>query len=405
MKQTSILFILFLIVACNSLPSPSRHVRRIDYLTEKDAISEVESLLGKLNVADTKSFYSERRVSTVWTKHIQSRGHRNDLLSETVLYFINFEDSLGFAVVSSDPAKGILGLALSGSIGENDSIRIPGLAMTLANLEAYARESPSRFRDSIAYYEYGEWSPLSYYSPYMGFCPVKWDQGSTSGNQYNSYCDSSGHICPAGCVAVATAQLMAMYKQPSSYNGYTFDWNAMIVNSSAQNNVGEYYVARLMQQLGLYVNLDMQYGVNLSSAPIAYIPRTLENFGFSQGGIHTYFSVPAMQELQNGYPIIIGGFVSYSSDIGHAWLGHGLIKKEREICGYSAEGELLLDEIEKKYYVLCNFGWEGVGDGYYDSNAFYTTNGPIYNDPDLLGSSSGSYDFPYVPYCVIGIRP
>ena len=39
-----------------------------------------------------------------------------------------------------------------------------------------------------------------------------------------------GEFALAGCVAIAMGQIMAYHKQPSSYNGHEYDWDAILEN-------------------------------------------------------------------------------------------------------------------------------------------------------------------------------
>ena len=395
-----IIFALIVFVSCNKQEATDVFRMPGPFLCLENAEDEVSAMIKQINPFITRSGQSvERTVRSSWTKKLIP-GVKLSENPSADLYILNFNDSLGFAIVSSDPAKGILGLALSGSYEEGDSIDNPGFAITLANLEAFAK-TPTRV-DSIAYYEYGPWI-ASNYVPNTGYCPVKWEAGDFPYNQYNAYCPAHGTIhYLAGCVAVATAQLMAMYKYPSSYGSYSFDWDSMILDSSAQNNQGEYYVGRLLQQLGLPGNLGIDY-THGSGSNIAYIPQTLENFGYGNGGsFHNFYSFD-MIDLRGGYPIIMRG--ETSSGGAHAWLGHGLLEYSRTVHGCGENGEILFYDTELRSYILCNFGVGGAADGYYSTWAFTTTNGPEYLDPSQSSSSTWDYDFPYSIRCVSGIRP
>ncbi len=398
----SLSLLLTIVLGCSRQEAPEfSHIRR-NYLSLEDAKEEVYSLIKDIDPIITRSGHPGRRViRSSWTKKLIPGTRASDNPSAD-LYILNFEDSLGFAIVSSDPTKSILGLAFSGSLEDDNDIDNPGLAITLANLEAYAR-IPTRV-DSIDHCEYGPWTNTTYYAPYTGYCPVKWDKGTPSGNQYNAYCPViNGVHCPAGCVAIAVAQLMSMYCYPSSYGGYSFSWSDMIQNSSAQNNLGDYYVARLMQQLGLSHNLDMVYTPYGSGTATQKIPQTMLNFGYTQGGNHHSFSYSDIQEMKNHYPIIIDGEPATGS--GHAWLGHGVLIQTREVYWCNEAGEIMLfDGYETRELILCNFGWGGIADGFYSPGGYYTTSGPEVNDPNLSTSSTGAYDFPYNIHCVSGIR-
>jgi hypothetical protein len=70
---------------------------------------------------------------------------------------------------------------------------------------------------------------------------------------------------------------------------------------------------------------------------------------------------------------------SYSYEGGHRWLAHGMLNRRREVSRYE-DGVLAGKYYENKYYILCNFGWDGEDDGYYANWAFDTNAGPVYSE-------------------------
>lgn len=394
-------FLLAIFFSCNKKDNPDYTYVSHDYLSLEDAKAEISSLLNDINPIITRSGQPERRIiQSTWTKTVLPET-KATARSSSKLYVINFEDSLGFAIVSSDPHKNVLGLALSGSLSENDTIDNPGLAITLANLEAYAK-IPTRV-DSIDHCEYGPWTNTTFYAPTNGYCPVKWSGGTPTGNQFNAYCPIiNGIHCPAGCVAVAVAQLMSIYRYPTYYDNRTLDWTAMIQDSSAQDNQGDYYVGRLLQHLGFPQYLNVIYTPYASGAITPNIPHTMYYFGYENGASYHNFAYSDIQEMKNHYPVIIDG--EPASGNGHAWLGHGVLVQTREIRWCSESGEIMMLDYEDRELVLCNFCWGGAGDGFYSPGAYYTTSGPEVNDPNLSTGSTGLGNYPYNVHCVSGIR-
>lgn len=218
-----------------------------------------------------------------------------------------------------------------------------------------------------------------------------------------------------GCVATACAQLMSIYNFPSQYNGYTFNWNDMTATPSATNcsvqATGQ--IARLMQQLGLSTNLNMDYGIEESGADPKNIPRTLKNFGYTNGGtLVDYKTDEIVSELIAGYPVLVGGklekhqvlgFTYY--DKGHRWLCYGLLKRSRELKVYDSSNHYLRSYEEIEWYPYCNWGWGSSGDGYYLSNAFDVYRNH-YNDHVAFVnySEAPQLNFQYDVTAVIGIR-
>ena len=257
------------------------------------------------------------------------------------------------------------------------------------------------------YVVYGDPVEIDHDMP-LGHCQVKWGQQSP----YNKFCPTiNGHPVYVGCVAVAVAQLMSIYKYPNSYNGYTFNWNLMnqYVNTSCSqqdNAIAVDQIARLMQQLGLSQNLAMQYEIiapgNGSGAYARDIPQTLSNFGYSNGGsLVDYDTDDVVDELLAGYPILISG---NDGDSGHQWLGHGL--KEYEQIAYIYNGyNMLVSTIDVEFfYILCNWGWDGDYDGYYLSETFNINEGPAYPESCSTRSSIVDYYYRYNLKVVKNIR-
>lgn len=234
----------------------------------------------------------------------------------------------------------------------------------------------------------------------------------------------NGEQTPTGCVATAVAQLMSTYKYPYSHNGYSYDWYDMTANAKGNicSESTQSQIARLMTELGTKDNLDMSYNTNKngeSGAKSENIPRTLKNFGYSDGGnLVDYNTDKIVSEIRNKHCVLVSGYshkkvkkflgikvqTSYSG--GHQWLCHGLLKRQRLVETYSSDGVLQNTSIEQVWYILCNWGWEGYQDGYYLSNAFNTKNGPTYPDTRSIDNANGTEmpNYQYKIKAVVGIR-
>lgn len=304
----------------------------------------------------------------------------------------------------------LLAITENGNLYPNDTIDNPGLSIFFEGLaelyftEADDKETPEEtdqegseedpdpvdFSVRSTYYSYGEWKNIVYHQ--NGLCRVKWGQRYP----YNKYCPRKKEdYTLTGCVATAVAQLMSVYQYPQTYNGYTYSWSNML---SPWDITGQDDVAILMQQLGLPKNLDVDYGVDASSASHENIPRTLKSFGYSQPGVcRDYDTSAVVDELKEGYGIIIRGdaikkvsnflgikTTRYSE--GHCWLGHGVLERKREVRLMSVHSGLLSTWHESEWYILCNFGWLGSHDGYYLSRVFDTSR----PNPDFPDYESGT---------------
>jgi hypothetical protein len=213
---------------------------------------------------------------------------------------------------------------------------------------------------------HASWADESYYSRSKSIqaveplIPVKWNQGKG----FNDYCPSDvngpgGHAY-AGCVAVAMAQCMSVYKHPTigsgshsySHSQYgsqyvdfskaEYKWDSMEVSSANK------HVAKLLYHLGVSVN--MNYGADGSGAYSTNVPTAIKTY-FDYTNQAKYLKKSSytddewvnilITELQNGRPIY------YSGDNGSS--GHAF-----NIDGVNSSGLFHL-----------NWGYSGSYNGYY----------------------------------------
>ncbi|MCC8186963.1 MAG: C10 family peptidase [Bacteroides sp.] len=405
-------------------------------VTIEEAEKELLSILDDLAKQSTRSYDGNTTNLTISSRYslgtyIQTRSADEE--ADPYVHIFNLGDEDGFAIMSGDDRTApFLALTFQGSINPDTEIENPGLIMALAGLDQMLQfelndrqllidDHGGGGGGSSNRVEYSAWS-TTYYAMKNGHCPVEWGQGPP----HNNYCfTNDGKVALTGCVPTAVAQLMACYKYPSSYGEYTFNWNDMTSNKKADGLYSESaknQVARLMHQLGLSKNLNVTYGTTDSGAYRADVPKTLKNFGFSNGGIlKDYDDNTVINELKNGYYTLLAGnsfktvkkkkvlgitiskSTSYSG--GHVWLAHGLMRRYRTKTTYNSSGKVLSTSIEEYYYPLCNLGWTGTGDGYYISGSFNTNNGPVYTRSEDEEDKSGKkYNYQYNIQAITGIR-
>lgn len=414
LKSFHTLAIVLLIASCSSeeeLPQPPVVSSDNNVITIDEAKQDLLSLLADIETADAESRTSSHRtIESSFTTKLGDASSRSDEEALPIHVF-NFADDNGFAIMSGDKrVPSLIALAEKGSFPQDTIIDNPGLAIFL---ERMGNQGPSKIKDKTpnpyvdpndpdAFKVYGEIENIFYKQ--NGYCPVKWGQYGP----YNDLCPKkNGKKCATGCVATAVAQLMAIYKYPSSYHGYTFDWDEM-TRTKKPTDQAKNDVARLMQQLGLEENLNMNYGTTSGAYP-EYIPRTLKAFGYSNGGkLVNYITNDIVSELKNRYSVLVGG--RGQDGVGHRWLVHGLLERRQKIELYSKDGVYAGYYYgESTYYLLCNWGWDGTHDGYYLSNAFsnspeYFDDGTVYNPNHSDYPSWGKPDFKYNLTAIIGIR-
>jgi hypothetical protein len=306
--------------------------------------------------------------------------------NETYFYVFNFENGEGYAIMSADASMPDLLMYAPSGYFVLDSLLI----------------DPSKFKEiqPIAYHTAD--SDDNTYSVIVdtedtfiqaeGLCKVKWGQGTP----YNKYCQDG--TVQTGCAATALAQIMSVYKYPSSYKGTTFDWDAMIADYT--NDA----IAKLMYYLGLPSNLNMSYGATESGSSTSRLTKTLESFGYKSATYSDYKTSVVISEITDGYPIVSIG-TDEENSASHGWVIHGALKRTytiehrdiyTDICKYKT--------YKSEYYVLCNWGWSGLCDGYYLSNVFDLTNGAIFKDPLCPNNYTSKYDFSSTTQMVYNIR-
>ncbi len=416
MKIQNYLFLILLTlwtVSCSnqdeiSTVIPSGTVEK-DEVSIDEAQENLEGILATLtsNTRANSRSIVPKVTSRFSTKGLVSRGGKNDA---PFVYVLNIGDKNGYAIMSSDRRlPSLLALVDSGELKPNSIIENPDQLIFLTNTSNYVNSVlasgvgiPNKKYEDGDHLVTGNWTTTMYDIPEIS-CKVKWGQ---DGN-YSKYCpyiirdDTSKHAY-TGCIATATAQLMSIYKYPTNFRNYTFNWDKMTKKSSIYNFYSENdtttinQIARLMQLLGVKENLNMQYESNGSNAHIEDIPQTLLNMGYQNGGIcKDYVTSDVVNELQNKYPVIVTGsdiktvkrkrilgitVKTETSYTGHAWLLNGLLKQTRNNQMLDKDGNIKYEHTETNWYVLCNFGWEGSCDGYYLSYSFDVNKGPAFKE-------------------------
>lgn len=401
-------------------------------VTLDEARRELEIFLKDFPTLTKKGGKSTRTISGCFTLESEKKSLKKSTgdTSTAKIHVFNFEDEGGFAIMSATrDLPALLAITDGGSIDTSKVIDNPGLVIFLTNLEAKI-SLPGRYYPDIPiekiWKEYGD-SIKTFYKPNSGYCKVYWHQK----DPYNRYCFTDSTNLPAyvGCVAVATAQLMSMFKYPEFYCHRPLNWDLILRNDSADE------LSWLMRRLGDEKNLDMEYGaigVNGSCAYTSNIPRTLKNFGFYSGGVYgEYRDETVCAELKNGYPVIIDGCSHLaakackqrkvfglkcsetSTATGHTWLAHGLMVRSRIVCVYKQRYKtnfktLVSRKIETENYILCNMGWGCFADntnGYYLSGIFDASGrGAPYNEREHLSKSEKDYYYQFDICTVTKIR-
>jgi hypothetical protein len=229
--------------------------------------------------------------------------------------------------------------------------------------------------------------------------PVTWGQACS----YNDLCPSRSctDVCWSspnawtGCVATSTAQIVRYWQTPTSYS-YNY--------ASMPAGWGDFEVQRLMRDLGLSNNLNMDYACNGSGADAARVPTTLKtNFGFTSAnrisyGTGTYDRV--RNNLSYHWPVLLEGCRSrtnrflgwiYTYDNCHEWVCDGYSATTITWCNEDGTGGGA-----GYLYFHMNWGWHETGGGN-DFNGWFAFNN--WNIPGL------NWNYQYSQDAVCEIHP
>ena len=328
------------------------------------------------------AFLQERFPQTTL---VQSAVHKAPRKGKTVsgeqaaYYVFNAENQKGFVIVSGDDrTEEILGFSDTGSF---DAGKMPPAMKELldsyaAQIQALNEMSESEATAAIAKMRKVKTATRNSISPLI---TTKWDQATPYWNKcpqfMNSENEEDGYeLAYTGCVATAMSQIMYFYKQPAQtlaeIPSYTFtvageqmgeygsatmdalpvtelDWEHMRETyTGAEDEASINAVSTLMLYAGCSVK--MKYGRNSSGAYTDDIPKGFKYFGYgSKIAFRNDYTQEAWDdlvysELKAGRPMIYNG--TAGSGGGHSF-----------IC----------DGFEYGDYFHINWGWGGMGNGFF----------------------------------------
>lgn len=200
---------------------------------------------------------------------------------------------------------------------------------------------------------------------------------------------------PAGCVAIAVAQIIAYHEYPNSLtcNGYLVNWKGVksICNISNRFANGTSYdrgaVAQLVSSIGGWCS--MIYTPSWAFALPRKARDCMSAFGYQNvERDYGYSETKVVNMLRNDNPVFIAAISGLFG--GHAWVVDGLIDRNRLKSGYNSAGTLISTAKETQRLIHCNFGWQGTCNGYYTSGIFNTKDGPINRESYETGWSRTS---------------
>lgn len=249
------------------------------------------------------------------------------------------------------------------------------------------------------------WATVYSYAPLLN---VEWGQGYPYNQALDKIlCNGSWVLPPVGCVAVAVAQILSFHKYPAVLDGNNLNWIEMTKASSATSLASTYQnqIANLMKSVA--EGVGMNFGCDGSGAYITDAKAFLSQIGYNSDNISEYNKDNIISSIQNSRSFYMEGS---GSEGRHAWVVDGTKKQDRYITQYIYEykgsnpkpadpidpAEWILKSESTTHqedeYVHCNYGYEGMYDGYYhhevfnlqDDSYFGTIYGPSFNSELLI---------------------
>ncbi len=213
-------------------------------------------------------------------------------------------------------------------------------------------------------------------------------------------CNQTGNHKLTGCVATAMAQVMKYWEYPNNIS-WSILQNSYPINSTTTS---AYEVAGLMVDIGLAVN--MNWGCNASSASSIAAKNAFKNdFGYNNSITYDDYHIDdIMQNLQWGYPVLLGGYRTrinlgwtYIYLNGHQWITDGL-REEYNLYEVDCLIGCCTHDISyigknHTYYLHMNWGW-----GHSTQNVWYYSN-------NLTHPINSSYDYKWNKDMIINIHP
>ncbi|MDE6147601.1 MAG: Spi family protease inhibitor, partial [Bacteroidales bacterium] len=268
------------------------------------ALDNVMQMTAKTKSALERSF-SEENITVIGKNalSVATKSAETDFIPDTLMYLVNFDNNQGFAIMAGDRRLGedVYCITEYGSLSAGDFSE--AFASISANrhsgaddeecIEAGYRIVPSIILSAMmSDLVYGKRESVSETkasggNTYGPFLQTKWSQGQDFArvNLWNKYTPNN---YPAGCVAIATAQLMLYNRVPADtyFDGKQCSWTEMekVCNGKFYNTLYFFgtdeqrdQVAHFVYEIGKRHNCYIRYGEDASSGWADGAKRTLNN--------------------------------------------------------------------------------------------------------------------------------
>lgn len=393
----------FLLASCQNeepiIPDKKDDVNFVD----QEAISQLASQI-LLPVVDatgkgTKS-YRQKKVNNIMP--VKEKGSNN-----TSLYVVNYDEG-GFIIMSADNRiEPVLAFSESGKLPMNEELPA-GLAGWFEETSEYVEEIKTSDTEQNIYMAEA-WEPeaiqrvianpieneerdppptcVNSYEGVMPLLSTAWHQGVGYNDlvSINIGCSKySNGRPPAGCVAIALAQIMRYHEHPKR----AYNWVDM------PDSHGTIYTARLVRDIGWAVG--MEYSCDGSGASAEDAVKALRNtFEYSSATLSNFDVDVVVGQLKSKLPVYLSGgnkgqiiiFPYYEG--GHAWVCDGY---KRYITCYDTFAMM-------STYLHMNWGWGLKSSSGKEFNGWFQYN--RWN----VSTDENDHDYNYKKKMIFNIKP
>lgn len=342
--------------------------------------------------------------STIWGNNVQTRTVTNMTGNSSIvddLYIVNYKNKAGFSIISADNRIPRV-LAYSDEGNLNEDANLPdGVKLFLSALPEYVQQEAVHMDSLLAtysedlpfdsmpdpdgYYRMNfrwAWGPIEYFTT-EPVIKTKWGQS----DPFNRYTPTfEGVHAPAGCVAVAIAQITSYHRIPEyATPSVTFrlDW-ATISNTEYGWQFAD--AANGINYIGLYLKwigdlCNMNYGATASGATDNNARGALQTLGYNTSSVLNYDLNALCRQMSNvPRPAYMSGRKPDNSS-GHAWIADGYKSEEQQLFRTADLYDIYMNYVgtetvydgvssHKNTHIYCNWGWDGLYNGFFIAGAF-----------------------------------
>ena len=388
------------LAACGKLDLPSAQIEEVNpyAVTPNEAVQLLQTVIGgestrAISVGEIKTLRKSDFVPT-------TRGDEDG----DVVYIVDLENG-GSAIMGADkrmePIYAILDetkispeqLMLTATRSDSDEEDIEDFILGALNnaIQMDSRAMITALPELPRIPRPVFWTETNVIAQKAPLLRTKWHQGIP----YNNNCPDNAQ---AGCVAIATAQVMYYNRRPNAINGVVFDWSLIsqfeFDYEPFPSTSAEIEVANFIRKVADGVN--SVYGATATGSSIENARDLLQESGYSNVTLSSYSLFQIRTKVTNNLPVLVDGRPNPSSNHGHTWVVDGCNIYEVQHWVREYQTELLYNEYiesSESYNLLhCNFGWAGKCDGYYSSGVFNPT---VMRDDDEYEPDYGDVQFSY----------